>query len=53
MIRRDGRNQNRSLETAVAFLAAPKMADVPFIPMLGPFRGNQLGTALNAFHSKA
>ena len=43
IIRRDGRNQNRGLETAVAFRAAPKMADVPLIPILGSFGGNQLG----------
>jgi hypothetical protein len=29
------------------------MKDVPFIPMLGAFRGNQLMVALNAVHPEA
>jgi hypothetical protein len=36
------------LETAVAFPTTPNMMDVPLIPILGPFGGDQLMTALTA-----
>lgn len=45
-----GRND---LEAAVAFRAVPKVDDVPLIPMLRPFGGNQLSFALDAFYSEA
>jgi len=38
------------LEIGVALWAAPKMTDMPLIPILGPFGGNQLIVALSAVH---
>jgi hypothetical protein len=40
----------QSSETAVAFWAAPNVTDVPFIPIFGPFGGNQVIAALSALH---
>jgi len=39
-------------ETIVAFPTAPNMMDSPLIPILGPFRGKQLITALGAIRPK-
>jgi hypothetical protein len=40
-------------ETIVAFPAAPNMMDLSLIPILGPFGGDQLISALNAVHPEA
>ena len=48
-----GRKQDERLETAAAFPAVPNMTGAPIAPVLGPFGGDQLITALNAFHPEA
>ena len=48
-----GRKQDERLETAAAFPAVPNTTGAPIAPVLGPFVGNQLITALNAFHPEA
>jgi hypothetical protein len=48
-----GRKQDERLETAAAFPTVPNMTGAPIAPVLGPFGGDQLITALNAFHPEA
>jgi hypothetical protein len=48
-----GVRRRNHLETAVALRALPKMDDLAFISILGPFGGNQLIAALNAVCSEA
>ena len=48
-----GRKQDERLETAAAFPAVPNMTGALIAPVLRPFGGNQLITALNAFHPEA
>jgi len=48
----DGRKRDDRLEVEVTFPAVPKMTDLPLIPILRPFGGNQLVTALDAGHPK-
>jgi len=47
---RPGVSRRNDLETVFAFWAAPKMNNLPLIPMSRPFGGNQFITALNARH---
>jgi hypothetical protein len=44
------RKQDQRVETATAFPAVPNMTGALIAPVLGPFGGDQLITALNAFH---
>jgi hypothetical protein len=48
-----GRKQDERPETTAAFPAVPNMTAAPIAPVLGPFGGDQLITALNAFHPEA
>ena len=40
--------ETTELEAEVTFSAAPKMTDLPLIPIFGPFGGNHLVIALDA-----
>jgi hypothetical protein len=44
------RKQDQRVETATAFPAVPNMTGALIAPVLRPFGGDQLITALNAFH---
>ena len=48
-----GRKRDERLKTAVASPTVPNMMDLPLIPILGPFGGNQLIAALNALGAEA
>jgi hypothetical protein len=45
-----GWKQDQRVETATALLAVPNMTGALIAPVLRPFGGDQLTTALNAFH---
>ena len=45
-----GRVQDERLKTAAAIQAVPNVTDALIAPVLGPFGGYQLITALNALH---
>ena len=44
---------DKCLKTVVAFPTAPNMMDLLLTPILGPFGGNQLLTALDAGHPES
>jgi hypothetical protein len=48
-----GRKRDYRLETAIAFPTLPNMMDLPLIPILGPFGGNQLTVASDAVRPEA
>jgi hypothetical protein len=48
-----GRKQDQRVETATAFPAVPNVTGALIAPVLRPFGGDQVITALNAFHSEA
>ena len=48
-----GVRRRNDFERAIAHRAVPKMTYLPLIPILGPFRGNQLFVASNAICAEA
>ena len=47
-----GRKRDDQLEAKVTLPTVPQMTDLPLIPLLRPFGGDQLIVALNAGHAK-